>query len=124
MLHEPDSDPQALIIATGSEVQLAMTAAEQLAADDIAVRVVSMPNMQVFAAQDADYREQVLPASITARVAVEAGVSDIWYRWVGSHGRVVGVDRFGASAPGDELFREYGLTGEKVAAAVRECLSD
>jgi len=124
VLHEPDSDPQALIIATGSEVQLAMTAAEQLAADGVAVRVVSMPNVQVFSAQDADYREQVLPASITARVAVEAGVSDIWYRWVGSHGRVVGVDRFGASAPGDELFREYDLTGEKVAAAVRECLSD
>ena len=124
VLHEPDSQPQALIIATGSEVQLAMSAAAQLATAGVAVRVVSMPNAQVFAAQDAAYQEAVLPAAISARVAVEAGVSDGWYRWVGSHGRVVGVDRFGASAPADELFREYGLTGEKVAAAVRECLGD
>ncbi|GAB4126158.1 MAG: transketolase [Wenzhouxiangellaceae bacterium] len=124
VLHEPDSQAQALIIATGSEVQLAMSAAAQLATDGVAVRVVSMPNAQVFAAQDAAYQEAVLPAAISARVAVEAGVSDGWYRWVGSHGRVVGVDRFGASAPADELFREYGLTGERVAAAVRECLGD
>lgn len=124
VLHEPDSQAQALIIATGSEVQLAMAAAEQLAAEGVAVRVVSMPNVQVFAAQDPAYQEAVLPTAISARVAVEAGVSDIWYRWVGSRGRVIGVDRFGASAPADELFREYGLTGEKVAAAVLECLAD
>jgi len=124
VLHEPDKQAQALIIATGSEVQLAISAAQQLAADGVAARVVSMPNPQLFAEQDREYKEQVLPAGISARVAVEAGVSDGWYRWVGGQGRVVGVDRFGASAPAADLFREYGMTGEHVAAAVRECLQD
>ncbi|MDA3933779.1 MAG: transketolase [Gammaproteobacteria bacterium] len=123
ILHEPASQPQALIIATGSEVQLAMTAAAQLQQQGLAVRVVSMPNPGLFASQQRDYQEQVLPPQLTARVAVEAGVSDYWYRWIGSHGQIIGIDRFGASAPAADLFREYGLTAEHVAAAVKACLN-
>lgn len=123
ILHEPASQPQALIIATGSEVQLAMTAAAQLQQQGLAVRVVSMPNPGLFASQQRDYQEQVLPPQLTARVAVEAGVSDYWYRWIGSHGQIIGIDRFGASAPATDLFREYGLTAEHVAAAVKACLN-
>lgn len=123
ILLEPDSDAQAVIIATGSEVELAVAAARKLADDGIGVRVVSMPNPERFAAQSAEYREQVLPAALTARVAIEAGVSIYWRGLVGDAGSVIGVDRFGASAPGDQLFAHYGLTTAKLVEAVQNTLT-
>jgi transketolase len=112
----------AIIIATGSEVGLAVRAADELSANGIDVSLVSMPNPDRFAQQDEAYRSSVLPTGIKARVAVEAGVSGYWAAFVGDFGRVVGVDRFGASAPGNELFEYYGLTVEKVCQAVRDSL--
>ncbi len=124
VLHEPEQgDPQAAILASGSEVGLAMAAAEALSAEGIAVRVISMPNPDLFEVQDADYRESVLPAALSARVAVEAGVSRYWRPLVGDRGRIIGIDRFGASAPAEQLFAEYGLTAERVAEAVRATLN-
>ena len=117
-----NGNPQAIIMASGSEVALAVDAAEKLAADGLSVRVVSMPNPDLFMTQDEGYREAVLPSAVSARVAVEAGVSLYWYHLVGSRGRVIGIDRFGASAPADQLFREYGFTTEAVVAAVREVI--
>jgi len=118
-----DADnPQAVIIATGSEVQLAVAAAEELAGEGVAVRVVSMPCVEAFDAQDAAYRESVLPAAIDKRVAVEAGVTEGWYRWVGLNGRVIGIDRFGESAPAGQLFEKFGFTAANVKSAVKELL--
>jgi transketolase len=120
VLRDSDGDPDAVIIATGSEVKLAVGAAEQLTAEGLAVRVVSMPNPERFQSQDDRYRDAVLPPAVTARVAVEAGVTTGWQRFVGDRGIVIGVDRFGASAPADVLFEHYGLTVDAVTAAVRE----
>jgi transketolase len=116
ILKDCDGTPDAIIIATGSEVALAMGAAEQLSGKK--VRVVSMPSTDVFDAQDEAYREAVLPSSVTARVAVEAGVADYWLKYVGLTGKVVGINRFGESAPAGELFKHFGFTAENVAAAV------
>lgn len=123
VLHEPADTARALIIATGSEVDLAMQAATALGEEGVPVRVVSMPSQEVFLAQDVDWQEAVLPAHITARVAVEAGVAMPWHRFVGLHGRVVGLERFGESAPGKQVFEEFGFTPERVAAAVREAVA-
>ena len=120
VLRDSDGDPDAVIIATGSEVKLAVGAAEQLTAEGLAVRVVSMPNPERFQSQDDRYRDAVLPPAVTVRVAVEAGVTTGWQRFVGDRGIVIGVDRFGASAPADILFEHYGLTVDAVTAAVRE----
>ncbi len=111
-----------ILIATGSEVALAIAAADLLAAKGHGVRIVSMPSTTVFAAQDAAYRETVLPAAVVRRVAVEAGVTDGWYRWVGAAGRVCGMDTFGKSAPAPELFRLFGFTPEHVAGLALELL--
>jgi len=108
-------DPALILIASGSEVGLVMAAADLLEARDCPVRVVSMPSLTVFLEQDASYREGVLPKHRSRRLAVEAGVSDLWYRLVGSEGRVIGVNCFGASAPADELFAHFGFTPENVA---------
>ena len=113
---------QAVIIATGSEVALAMAAQKQLADQGIAVRVVSMPSTNVFDRQDAAYRTSVLPVGVP-RVAVEAGVTDGWYKYVGLDGAVIGVDRFGESAPAGELFKYFGVTADAVAAAVKKVLA-
>ncbi len=123
ILKEPAGSADAIIIATGSEVGLAARAAEELAGQGVAVRLVSMPNPGLFLQQEADYRESVLPAGITARVAVEAGVSHYWHPFVGDRGRIVGVDRFGASAPGNTLFEHYGLTVANVSQAVRDSIA-
>ncbi|WP_295441382.1 transketolase [uncultured Thiodictyon sp.] len=120
VLRDCAGTPDAIIIATGSEVELAIKAAEALA--DKAVRVVSMPSTNAFDAQDAAYRESVLPKAVTARVSVEAAVTDGWWKYVGSHGAVIGVDRFGESAPAPALFKEFGLTVEHVVAAVKSVL--
>ncbi|MDX1593185.1 MAG: transketolase [Gammaproteobacteria bacterium] len=121
VLSDCEGTPEVILIATGSEVQLATAAAERLAGRR--VRVVSMPCCERFDAQDADYREAVLPAAVTARVAVEAGVTQAWYRYVGFSGEVVGIDRFGASAPAGELFENFGFTPEAVAAAAERVLA-
>ncbi|MEW2549824.1 transketolase [Streptomyces sp. NPDC047002] len=115
--------PQVVLIATGSEVQLAVAAREQLQSEGVATRVVSMPSVEWFEEQDQGYRESVLPPSVRARVAVEAGVGLTWYRYVGDAGRVVSLEHFGASADGKVLFREFGFTPEAVAAAARESLA-
>lgn len=114
--------PEAIIIATGSEVELAMDAQQVLTQQGRRVRVVSMPSTNVFDTQDAAYRELVLPASVTARVAIEAGVSDGWYKYVGTTGRIIGIDRFGESAPAGVLFKTFGFTVEKLTSAVLEVL--
>jgi len=114
--------PAAIIIATGSEVELATRARELLAAEGVQVRVVSMPCTQVFDAQDAAYRESVLPRGVP-RVAVEAGVSDFWCKYVGLEGKVIGIDRFGESAPFKDLYKYFGFTAERVAEAVKTVLN-
>ena len=120
ILKDCKGKPDAIIIATGSEVALAMGAAEKLSGKKI--RVVSMPSVDAFEAQDAAYREAVLPAAVTARVAVEAAVTDGWYKYVGLNGKVIGINRFGESAPAGELFKEFGFTVENVVKAVEEVL--
>lgn len=114
--------PQALIIATGSEVGVAVEAARALEAKGIRVRVISMPSSNVFDAQDPEYREKVLPPRIKARVAIEAGVPDFWAKYVGLQGKVIGMSRFGESAPGGALFKHFGFTAENVAKTVEEIL--
>ena len=109
----------AILIATGSEVDLAIQAMRVLAADGIAVRVVSMPCTNVFDTQPLEYRESVLPSWCRKRVAVEAGVTDFWRKYVGLDGAVVGIDTFGASAPAEALFKHFGFTVEHVVAAVK-----
>jgi len=122
VLREGDGTPEAVIIATGSEVALAVGAAERFAAQGRAVRVVSLPCPEVFEQQDAAYRESVLPSDLLARVAVEAGHRDWWYKYVGLDGRIVGMDSFGESAPAGALFEEFGFTVDNVVAAVDEVL--
>jgi transketolase len=122
VLHEPDAAPRAILIATGSEVALAVEAAALLAAEGVPVRVVSMPCIEAFRAQDAEWREAVLPGRVTARLAVEAGVPDSWYRFVGPHGAVVGIERFGESAPAPQLFEHFGFTPGAVAARLKALL--
>ena len=112
----------AIVIATGSEVQLAVAARELLAKEGIGVRVVSMPCWETFEAQDAAYRESVLPAAVGARVSVEAGVTFGWQRWIGDRGVAIGVDRYGASAPGKTVMEKLGLTAQHVADAVRRLI--
>ncbi len=123
VLRDSDGDPDVILIATGSEVSLAVAAAETLAAEGVAARVVSMPCTSVFDAQDEAYRESVLPSAVTARVAVEAGVTGGWWRYVGTNGRVIGIDQFGESAPAPELFAHFGFTTENVVGAAKEALA-
>lgn len=117
------AEPQALLIGTGSEVHLAVEAREELQAAGIPTRVVSMPCVEWFEEQDQAYKDSVLPPSVKARVAVEAGIGLTWYRYVGDAGRIVSLEHFGASADAKVLFREFGFTGEAVAAAARESLA-
>ncbi|WP_371799760.1 transketolase [Streptomyces sp. NBC_01707] len=118
------AEPQVLLIGTGSEVHLAVEAREELQAAGIPTRVVSMPSIEWFEEQDQAYKDSVLPPSVKARVAVEAGIGLTWYRYVGDAGRIVSLEHFGASADAKVLFREFGFTGEHVAAAARESLAD
>jgi len=120
VLHDCEGSPEAIIIATGSEVQLAMAAAEQLSQAGKQIRVVSMPCAEIFEAQDAAYRESVLPSDVLARVALEAAHMDYWYKYVGLDGRVVGMSSFGESAPAGELMQQFGFTVDNVVAAVED----
>ncbi|MCB1857758.1 MAG: transketolase [Gammaproteobacteria bacterium] len=122
ILSDCDGQPEAIIIATGSEVELAMRAQQMLADKGRKVRVISLPSTDAFDAQDADYREAVLPAGVTARVAVEAGVTGYWARYVGLSGKVLGIDTFGESAPAEQVFKHFGLTAENVVKVVEEVL--
>ncbi|MFD4420033.1 transketolase [Agromyces sp. NPDC058484] len=119
----PSGTPEVILIATGSEVQLAVAAREKLAADGIQARVVSAPSLEWFEEQDAAYRESVLPASVTARVSVEAGIALTWRPYVGDRGRSVSIEHFGASADYKTLFREFGITTDAVVAAAKESLA-
>ena len=114
ILCDSPNEPELILIATGSEVALAMSAGQQLSEAGHAVRVVSMPCVEVFEAQDESYKNQVLPPHITHRIAIEAGASLSWYRYVGLAGKVVGIDRFGASAPHKDVYRDVGLTVERI----------
>ncbi len=123
VLFEADGgEPQVVLIGTGSEVQLAVDAREQLQAAGIPTRVVSMPSVEWFEEQDQAYRDSVLPPSVKARVAVEAGIGLTWHRFVGDAGRIVSLEHFGASADAKVLFREFGFTADAVAAAARESI--
>jgi transketolase len=122
VLADAPSAPEVVLMATGSEVQLALGAQRALAGAGVAARVVSMPCLEWFADQPQAYRDQVLPPDVRARVAVEAGVPLSWYRWVGDAGRIVGLDHFGASADQETLFRQFGLTVESVVAAAHASL--
>jgi transketolase len=115
--------PRAVILATGSEMQLALGAQKLLAGEGIAVRVVSMPSTTTFDRQSEEYKASVLPPGVP-RIAVEAGVTDFWRKYVGLEGRVVGLDRFGESAPAGDLFKHFGFTAENVAAAVRKVFGE
>jgi len=118
-----DGSPDVLIVATGSEVQLALVARDTLAADGIGARVVSMPCVEWFEEQDATYRESVLPSAVRARVTVEAGIAQGWWKYLGTDGRPVSLEHFGASADAATLFREFGITADAVAAAARESIA-
>ncbi|RMH18785.1 MAG: transketolase [Gammaproteobacteria bacterium] len=120
ILKDCDGTPEVIVIATGSEVSLAMAAAEELA--DKKIRVVSMPSTNRFDAQDEAYRESVLPSSVTKRVSVEAGVTSFWAKYIGLNGKAIGIDTFGESAPADDLFKHFNITTEAVVNAIRELL--
>jgi len=124
VLIEPDGAPEAVVIATGSEVAVAAAAVRTLAARGRRVRLVSMPSSHTFDRQEAAYRNQVLPPTLTRRIAVEAGARADWYRYVGLAGQVVGIDHFGASAPGKELMKQYGFTPEHVIEAIEQTRAD
>ncbi|MGD8557194.1 MAG: transketolase family protein, partial [Chromatiales bacterium] len=117
ILRDCEGTPDAIVIATGSEVEIAVEAAEKSGKN---VRVVSMPSTTEFDKQDDAYRESVLPSSVTARVAVEAAVTEGWYKYVGLNGRVIGINRFGESAPAGQLFEEFGFTADNVLKAIDE----
>ncbi|EHK0749336.1 transketolase [Vibrio parahaemolyticus] len=123
ILKDSDGKPELILIATGSEVELAVKAAEQLTAEGKKVRVVSMPSTDAFDKQDAAYREAVLPSDVTARIAIEAGIADFWYKYVGFDGRIIGMTTFGESAPADQLFEMFGFTVENVVNTANELLA-
>jgi transketolase len=118
----PDAEPQVILMASGSEVEIILKAAEALEAKGIKVRVISFPSWELFEAQPQAYRDEVLPPQLKARVAIEAGVTQGWHRWVGPQGVVIGIDHFGESAPFEELYDHFGLTPEAVIKAVIKIL--
>jgi transketolase len=122
VLYESGDKPEVILIGTGSEVELAVSAAKKLAEEKVAVRVVSMPSPEVFDKQDAAYKEAVLPSAVTARVAVEAAWADYWYKYVGLNGKIIGMRSFGESAPAGELYKLFGITTEAVYEAAKELL--
>ncbi|HGE6106447.1 TPA: transketolase [Vibrio cholerae] len=123
ILKDCAGQPELILIATGSEVELAVAAYEQLSAEGKAVRVVSMPSTDAFDKQDTAYREAVLPAAVTKRIAIEAGIADFWYKYVGFGGRIIGMTSFGESAPAGELFKLFGFTTENVVKQAKELLA-
>ncbi|WP_135384196.1 transketolase [Vibrio tasmaniensis] len=122
ILKDCEGKPELILIATGSEVELAVSAAAELTTEGKKVRVVSMPATDAFDKQDAEYRESVLPSDVTARIAVEAGIADFWYKYVGFGGKIIGMTTFGESAPAGELFKMFGFTTENVVKTAKELL--
>ncbi|MCH2159511.1 MAG: transketolase [Oleiphilaceae bacterium] len=122
VLRDCDGTPELIFIATGSEIALVQEAADKLIEKGTKVRVVSMPSTDVFDRQSAEYKQSVLPLEVTARVAVEAGIADYWYKYVGLDGRIVGMETFGESAPANQLFEEFGFTVENVLNVAEELL--
>jgi transketolase len=122
LLEAPGGTPRAIVIATGAEVHIALQAVRTLHAEGIAARLVSLPSWEVFQAQPGAYRESVLPSKVRARVAIEAAATFGWERWVGNHGIVIGIDHFGASAPGERVLKEFGFTPEHIIEAVKRLL--
>lgn len=122
VLVDSESDPDLILIATGSEVGLAVAAAAELSAEGKAVRVVSMPCAEVFEAQPADYRESVLPPACSRRLVIEAGSTGLWHRYTGAQGAIIGLDHFGESAPAEQLFEKYGFSTANVTSVARELL--
>lgn len=122
VLFDLGSEPELIIIATGSEVHLAIEAAQEIAGDGRSVRVVSMPCAEAFERQSESWREQVLPAAVTRRIAIEAGSTGLWHRYVGPQGKIIGLDHFGESAPASELFEKYGFSTGNVLKIARELL--
>lgn len=122
ILRDSDGVPDIIFIATGSEIALAVSAADELATGGVKVRIVSIPCTDLFDAQDESYREQVLPGAITARVVIEAGITETWWRYAGAGGRIIGLDRFGESAPADQLFEHFGFSTDNVVAVAKEII--
>ncbi len=114
ILSESETPPKIILISTGSEVQLILTAQQKLKEKNIAARVVSMPSWELFEKQDATYKEKIFPGAIRKRLAVEAGSSLGWHKYVTDEGGVIGIDKFGESAPGEEVMKEYGFTVENI----------
>ena len=122
VLHDAEGDLQVILLASGSEVQLAVKAREQLQAEGIGARVVSVPCLDWFESQDREYIESVLPSSVTARVSIEAGIAQPWWRWIGSQGRPVSLEHYGASADAATLYEKFGITADAAVAAAKESL--
>jgi transketolase len=122
ILWESSANPELILIATGSEVSMTLTAARKLAAEDINVRVVSLPSWEIFDRHPQEYRHSVLPPGITARISIEAGIKLGWEHYVGLSGKIIGMDSFGASAPGPVLYEKFGFTVDKIIAAAEELL--
>jgi transketolase len=122
VLKECAGQPELIFIATGSEVELAVAAWDKLTAEGVKARVVSMPSTDAFDKQDAAYRESVLPKAVSARVAIEAGIADYWFKYVGLNGAIVGMTTFGESAPAELLFEEFGFTVDNVVAKAKALL--
>lgn len=114
--------PDVILIGTGSELEIAAKAADELRKEGKAVRVVSFVSWELFEDQSAEYKESVLPSSVTARVSIEAGATFGWHKIVGSKGKAIGIDRFGASAPAPKIYKEFGITPEAVIAAAKELM--
>ena len=115
----PGGQPEVMLLATGSEVEIALVAFDRLGTEGVRARVVSMPCLEYFARQPQAYRDEVLPPAVTQRIAIEAAAPQSWYRWVGERGVIMGIDRFGASAPYQRIYREFGLTVENVVTQAR-----
>jgi transketolase len=124
VLIDPPGTPECLVIATGSEIGIAVQAVNALNGLGRRVRLVSMPSTEAFDSQDGAYRDSVLPPALTRRLAVEAGATQCWWRYVGTHGRILGIDRFGASGKGADVFTYFGFTADNIAQQIRELLED
>jgi len=123
ILKDSDGKPDLILIATGSEMEITMKAADQLSGEGVKVRVVSLPSTDIFDAQDEAWRESVLPSDVSARVAVEAGIADYWYKYVGLKGAIVGMTGYGESAPAEKLFPYFGFTVENIVAKAKAVLN-
>ena len=123
VLKNCEGQPQLILISTGSEGELAVAAWQQLTAEGVKARVVSMPSTDVFDKQDAAYREAVLPQAVSARIAVEAGIADYWFKYVGLNGAIIGMQTYGESAPAEQLYQEFGITVEVVLQQAKALLA-